>query len=256
VGDGPERGLYNVKRFTILSNGGRAPSERSADFVPYRPIPLAFTRRPADEQRRRAREFLETLRTRRTVRDFSSEPVPPDVIDAAIAAAASAPSGANMQPWRFVVVRRADLKRQIREAAEAEERESYEHRMPPEWLDALEPLGTDWHKPFLEVAPVLIVVFRIDYDVRPDGSGVERRVKHYYVAESVGIACGMLLCALHWSGLATLTHTPSPMGFLSRILERPPNEKPYLLIPVGYPAAGAVVPAITKKTLDEVRIEL
>lgn len=190
------------------------------------------------------------------MRDFSPEPVSDDVIDAAIATAASAPSGANMQPWRFVVVRQPDLKRRIREAAEAEERESYERRMPTEWLEALEPLGTDWHKPFLEVAPVLIVVFRVDYGVESDASGGERRVKHYYVAESVGIACGMLLAALHWSGLATLTHTPSPMGFLSRILERPPNEKPYLLIPVGYPAPGAVVPAITKKTLDEVRIEL
>jgi iodotyrosine deiodinase len=235
---------------------GGSPPAGSADLVPYRPIPLAFTRLAADEQRRRARTFLDCLRTRRSVRDFSPDPVPDAVIDDAIAAAASAPSGANMQPWRFVVVRRPDVKRRIRDAAEAEERESYEHRMPDEWLEALAPLGTDWHKPFLEIAPVLIVVFRVDYGVETDDAGAERRIKHYYVAESVGIACGMLLAALHWSGLATLTHTPSPMGFLSRILERPPNEKPYLLIPVGYPAPGAVVPAITKKTLDEVRIDI
>ena len=170
--------------------------------------------------------------------------------------AASAPSGANHQPWRFVVVRDAWVKRRIREAAEAEERESYERRMPDEWLAALAPLGTDWHKPFIEIAPVLVVVFRIDYGVEQDADGRERRVKHYYVSESVGIACGMLLAALHWSGLATLTHTPSPMGFLSTILQRPPNEKPYLLIPVGYPAANAMVPRITKKPMAALRIDI
>jgi len=222
----------------------------------YRPVPLAFDRLPADEQRRRAREFLARVATRRTVRHYSGEPVPDEVIDAAIAAAASAPSGANMQPWRFVVVRDAEVKRRIREAAEAEERESYERRMPDEWLDALAPLGTDWHKPFLEIAPVLIVVFRVDYDVVRDAGGAERHLKHYYVSESVGIACGFLLAALHWSGLATLTHTPSPMGFLAEILGRPKNEKPYLLIPVGYPAPDAEVPDIEKKKIDEVRIDV
>jgi iodotyrosine deiodinase len=221
----------------------------------YRPVPLEFTRLTADEQRQRARAFAEAMRRRRSVRDFAPDPVPDDVIDLAIAAAASAPSGANQQPWRFVVVRDPETKQRIREAAEAEERESYEHRMPDEWLSALAPLGTDWHKPFLEIAPALIVVFRIDYGVEQDEEGHERRVKHYYVSESVGIACGLLLAALHLSGLATLTHTPSPMGFLSRILERPANEKPYLLIPVGYPAAGATVPTISKKTLDDVRVE-
>ena len=196
------------------------------------------------------------MTTRRTVRDFAPAPIPDEVIDDALAVAASAPSGANLQPWRFVIVRDREVKRRIREAAEAEERESYERRMPDEWLAALAPLGTDWHKPFLEIAPVLIVVFRIDYGVEQEAEGRERRVKHYYVSESVGIACGMLLAALHWSGLATLTHTPSPMGFLSSILERPANEKPYLLVPVGYPADGAVVPHIVKKPMRDVRIDV
>ena len=222
----------------------------------YRPVPLVFDRLSADEQRRRAREFLSRIVTRRTVRHFSSEPVPDELVDAAVAAANSAPSGANMQPWRFVVVRDREVKRRIREAAEAEERESYERRMPGEWLDALAPLGTDWHKPFLEIAPVLIVVFRVDYGVETDSSGAERHVKHYYVSESVGIACGFLLAALHWAGLATLTHTPSPMGFLAEILGRPKNEKPYLLIPVGFPAPGAEVPDIQKKKIEDVRIDV
>ena len=220
----------------------------------YHPVPLRFMQLTADEQRHRARAFRDTLRTRRTVRDYAPDPVPDEVVDLAIEAAASAPSGANMQPWRFVVVRDPDVKRRIREAAEAEERESYERRMPDEWLQALAPLGTDWRKPFLEIAPVLIVVFRIDYGIERDEHGAERRVKHYYVSESVGIACGMLLAALHWSGLATLTHTPSPMGFLAEILDRPANEKPYLLIPVGYPAKNAEVPDIHRKSLDDVRI--
>ncbi len=158
-----------------------------------------------------------------------------------------------MQPWRFVVVRDRDVKRRIREAAEREERTFYEQRAPAEWLDALAPLGTDWRKEFLEAAPCLIVVFRIDYAITQGPGGVERRIKHYYAAESVGIACGFLLAALHVAGLATLTHTPSPMGFLSAILKRPKNEKPYLLIPVGFPAPNAVVPAITKKTLEDIR---
>jgi iodotyrosine deiodinase len=222
----------------------------------YHPVPLRFTRRTVEEQRQRAAAFRACLRQRRTVRHFAPDPVPDQVIDDAIAAAASAPSGANMQPWRFVVVRDAAVKRRIREAAEAEEKESYERRMPPEWLEALAPLGTDWHKPFLETAPLLVVVFRIDYGVTTDPDGAERRVKHYYVAESVGIASGMLLAALHWAGLATLTHTPSPMGFLSEILGRPANEKPFLLIPVGYPAADAVVPDIGRKPLAEVRVDV
>jgi nitroreductase len=176
-----------------------------------------------------------------------------EAVDAAIAAAASAPSGANRQPWRFVIVRDAGTKRRIREAAEAEERAFYERRATPEWLADLAPLGTDWRKPFLETAPCLIVVFRLDYEpVRlPDGS--ERSHKNYYVQESVGIASGFLLAALHHAGFATLTHTPSPMAFLGEILGRPKHERPFLLVPVGYPAPDAQVPEIARKSLDEVR---
>ena len=216
-------------------------------MTPYRFVPLEFRRLTPAEQRKRSADFLATLRTRRTVREFSPEPVPFALIENAIRAAAGAPSGANQQPWHFVVVQDPALKREIRIAAEAEERESYEHRMPDEWLQALAPLGTDWHKEFLEIAPYLIVVFRVDYGMEGD-----RKVKHYYVQESVGIACGFLLAALHVAGLATLTHTPSPMGFLSRILGRPANERPFLLIPVGYPAMGCRVPDIHKKPLPEV----
>lgn len=210
-------------------------------------IPLVFPRLAPDLQRARADEFHRAMTTRRTVRHFSSEPVPFHLVETAIATAASAPSGANQQPWRFVVVQDPEIKRQIREAAEAEERENYEHRFPDEWLQALAALGTDWHKEFLETAPYLIVVFRIDYGVEGD-----RKRKHYYVMESVGIAVGFLLCALHLAGLATLTHTPNPMGFLSQILGRPVNERPYVIIPVGYPAPGATVPEITRKPLEEV----
>jgi iodotyrosine deiodinase len=188
---------------------------------------------------------------RRSVRFFSREPVPLELIENAIRCASLAPSGANQQPWRFVVVQDPVIKRRIREAAEAEERESYEHRMPSEWLEALAPLGTDWHKEFLEAAPYLIVVFRIDFG-RAQGPEGAKKIKHYYVQESVGIATGFLLAALHMSGLATLTHTPSPMGFLSSILGRAGNERPFVLIPVGYPSPDATVPAISKKRLDEV----
>lgn len=216
-------------------------------------VPLAFERLTIDESRARAHAFLESIRRRRSVRDFAPDPVPLDVVDAAIEAAASAPSGANRQPWKFVVVRDPDVKRRLREAAEAEEREFYERRATEEWLADLAPLGTDWHKPFLETAPCLVVVFRMDYEPALLADGTERHRKNYYVHESVGIAVGILLTALHTAGLATLTHTPSPMGFLGRILGRPKHERPYLLIPVGYPAAGARVPRITKKSLDEVR---
>ena len=170
------------------------------------------------------------------------------------AVAGSAPSGANLQPWRFVVVRDPETKRRIREAAEEEERTFYEQRAPAEWLAALAPLGTDWNKDFLEIAPCLIVVFRIDYAIEPDGEGGERHVKHYYASESAGIACGFLLAALHMAGLATLTHTPSPMGFLSKILRRPENERPFILFPVGYPAEDARVPDLRRKGLDEVAV--
>jgi nitroreductase len=219
--------------------------------------PLNFDHLPLDEQLHRSREFLARITTRRTVRDFSERPVPYELIENAVRAAASAPSGANQQPWTFVVVSDATVKRQIREAAEAEERISYEERMSQEWLDALAPLGTDWHKPHLELAPYLIVLFRQAYGVRLDpATGQEVHVKHYYSVESVGIALGMLLAALHLSGLATLTHTPSPMKFLSDILKRPPNEHAYVVVPVGYPAEAAQVPAITKKPLADILIRV
>ncbi len=215
---------------------------------------LDFERLPEAEQLARSREFLARMRTRRTVRDFSSEPVPFELIANAIATAASAPSGANQQPWTFVVVSSAALKRRIREAAEAEERESYERRMSAEWLAALAHLGTDWHKPHLETAPYLIVVFQQAYGLVADEHGEPQKIKHYYVSESVGIAVGLLLASLHQAGLATLTHTPNPMAFLSEILERPPNERAYVVIPVGYPADDARVPVIDKKPLDQVMI--
>jgi nitroreductase len=213
-------------------------------------IPLSSYRRyDPPEMLRRAREFRDELRRRRTVRFFSSEPVNREVIDACLEAAGSAPSGANIQPWYFVVVGDADTKRRIREAAEREEHEFYHHRAPAEWLEALAPLGTDEHKPYLEAAPCLIAVFAQRYGTTRSGA----KVTHYYVNESVGIATGFLIAALHHAGLATLTHTPSPMGFLNEILGRPGSEKAYLLLVVGYPAPDAVVPDIGKKALAEIR---
>ncbi len=216
-------------------------------------IPLTFERLPVEESRRRVRQFLADVRRRRTVREFAPDPVPLDIIDTAIEAAATAPSGANRQPWKFVIVVDRETKRRIREAAEREEREFYERRATPEWLEDLAPLGTDWHKPFLEVAPCLIVVFRVDYEPARLADGTEHKHKNYYVNESVGIAVGILLTALQTAGLATLTHTPSPMKFLREILGRPKHEQPFVLIPVGYPAAGAQVPDLSKKSLDEIR---
>jgi nitroreductase len=213
--------------------------------------PLRFARLAAEEQLRQASGFFQVMSTRRTVRSFSPEPVPFGLIETAIKAATTAPSGANQQPWRFVVVSNRGVKRQIREAAEAEEKEFYHRRAPREWLEALQPLGTDWHKPFLEIAPYLIVIFRLD-GLSRGAEGQEIKTKHYYVMESVGIAAGIMLTALHMAGLATLTHTPSPMGFLGKILKRPKNEKPYLLISAGYPSADAAVPRIIKKALPEV----
>jgi nitroreductase len=221
--------------------------------MPHAFVPLHFERIPADESRVRVHAFLGAMRRRRTVREFSREPVPRDIIDAAIEAAATAPSGANREPWKFVVVEDAEVKRRIREAAEAEEREFYDRRATAEWLEALAPLGTDWHKPFLTIAPYLIVVFRLDYEPARLTDGTERRRKNYYVQESVGISVGILLSALHLAGLATLTHTPSPMGFLAEVLGRPAHERPFLLIPVGYPAPDARVPDLKKKSLAEVR---
>jgi nitroreductase len=211
-------------------------------------VPLPFQLRPAAETRERSAAFREDMRRRRTVRHFSSRPVDRQVIDDCLLVAGSAPSGANLQPWHFVVVADPAVKKQIREGAEQEEREFYGGRAPQEWLDALAPLGTDPDKPFLEIAPYLIAVFAQSYGVLPDG----RKVKNYYVQESVGIATGMLITAIHHAGLASLTHTPSPMGFLNRILERPANEKPFLLLVVGYPADDAAVPDIGKKPLEEI----
>lgn len=216
---------------------------------PYPREPLAFTRLSPEEQIEAGRQFLRRMQSRRSVRAFSSQPVAFELIETAIRVAATAPSGANQQPWRFVVVRDPTVKRQIREAAEAEEKLNYEERFPDEWLLALEPFGTDWHKEFLETAPYLIVVFRIDYGLKG-----EEKVKHYYVGESVGLAAGFLIAALHLQGLATLVHTPSPMGFLNKVLDRPANERPYMLVPVGYPADRVTVPLIRKKNVDEVMI--
>ncbi len=209
--------------------------------------PLQFTRYAPEEQARRAREFLDLCRRRRTVRAFSSRPVPRELIETLMETAGTAPSGANKQPWKFVVVDDPEVKKQIRIAAEAEEKESYEHRMPQSWLEDLAQLGTDWHKEFLEVAPYLIVVFREKYRIE---DGVQK--KNYYVDESVGIACGFLLAAIHNAGLASLTHTPNPMNFLRDILQRPANESPFLLIPVGFPSEDAQVPDIDRKPLDEI----
>jgi nitroreductase len=213
-------------------------------------VPLTFARRPPAEALARARAFRDELALRRSVRHFSSEPLPDGIVDLCIEAAASAPSGAHQQPWTFVVVRDPALKREVRRAAEAEEFKFYSERITEEWRDALARLGTTWEKPFLEDAPALIAVFRHAHGVEG-----ERKVTHYYTQESVGIACGFLLAALHHAGLATLTHTPSPMEFLARILGRPAHERAYLLIPVGYPSASCEVPNLTRKALGEVRLE-
>jgi nitroreductase len=203
---------------------------------------------PVDEMVQRASEFHADLRRRRTVREFSDRPVPREIIEKCILAAGTAPNGANMQPWHFVAVSDPEVKRKIRVAAEEEEREFYSGRAPQEWLDALAPLGTDEHKPFLETAPYLIAVFVQRHGLLPDG----RQVKHYYATESVGIATGMLITAVHNAGLASLTHTPSPMGFLNDLLGRPDHERPFLLLVVGYPAENAKVPDISKKPLEEI----
>jgi len=213
-------------------------------------VPLALPPVAGDDELlRRAQEFRDRVQRRRTVRDFDPRPVPREVIEACIAAAGTAPSGANQQPWHFVAISDPDVKRRIRIAAEAEEREFYERRAPQEWLDALRPIGTDWHKPFLETAPWLIAIFVQKWGRDADG----RKVKHYYPAESVGIATGMLITALHSAGLATLTHTPSPMGFLNEILGRPEDaERPFLLLVAGHPAADARVPAIERKPVEAI----
>lgn len=215
-------------------------------MIPYRP-----SRDPETVMLERGRRFQREMDGRRSVRMFSVDPVPRELIELAIMTGSSAPSGAHHQPWTFVAVGDPAVKRQIRIAAEEEERQSYEGgRMPAEWLTALAPLGTDWRKPFLEAAPWIVVLFEQVHGRFPDGSNR----KHYYARESVGIACGLFVAAIHGMGLVTLTHTPSPMGFLSSILQRPTHERPFVLLPVGYPADDCVVPDLRRKSLDEVAI--
>jgi nitroreductase len=214
----------------------------------YRTVPLERYREySVDEMRQRLKAFYEEVASRRSVREFSSRPVPRDIIEKALEAAGTAPSGANLQPWHMVVISGSETKRKIRVAAEAEEREFYEHRASEEWLAALEPLGTDASKPFLETAPYLVAIFLQKYGQLPDG----RKVKHYYPVESTGLATGILITALNHAGLATLTHTPSPMKFLNEILGRPKSERPFLLLVVGYPADDARVPDIERKKLEQ-----
>ena len=215
----------------------------------YQPTPLQFERLPEDEMLARGHDFRELMARRRSVRAFAPDPVPRKLIEAAIEAANTAPSGANRQPWHFAVVSDPAVKAEIRRGAEAEEKEFYEGgRATEEWLKALAPLGTDWRKPFLEIAPWLVVVFKQIHAVDADGA----KLTNYYVNESVGIACGLFIAAMQQMGLATLTHTPQPMRFLTRILDRPDNERPYILFPVGYPRPDCEVPEISKKKLEEV----
>ncbi len=211
---------------------------------------LAFTEQDLDSMTARARDFYHLMQRRRTVRDFSDRPVPRPIIEDAIRTAGTAPSGANQQPWSFACISDRAVKGRIRQAAEAEEKAFYAGKAGEEWLGALSHLGTDWEKPFLETAPWLIGIFGQRWGTGPDGS----RIKHYYVPESVGIAAGFLIASLHAAGLATLTHTPSPMGFLNEICGRPDSEKAYILLVVGYPVEGCKVPVITKKSLDQIAV--
>ena len=213
-------------------------------------VPLAFTKRAIEESRARAAGFYEEMNRRRTTRHFSSEPVPKDLVEWAIRTAGTAPSGAHQQPWTFVAISDPDIKKQIRAAAEEEEREFYGGRAPQEWIDALAPLGTDERKTHLTDAPWLVVLFRQSYGVNADGS----KRTFYYTQESCGIAAGFLIAAVHEMGLVTLTHTPNPMGFLAELLGRPKNEKAMLILPIGYPAAGAKVPDISRKAIGEIAV--
>jgi nitroreductase len=232
----------------ILLNFSRKPGLSIMLEPVYQP--LGFEELAPDAMLRRSQDFLEMMARRRTVRDYSDRPVPREIIANAVRTAALAPSGANQQPWTFVCISDPSIKSRIRVAAEDEEKSFYSGRAGEEWLGALRHLGTDWEKPFLETAPWLIAIFGQRYGTTPDGG----KVKHYYVPESVGIASGFLIAALHNAGLATLTHTPSPMGFLNEICGRPETEKAYILLVAGYPAEDCRVPAITKKTLDEMSV--
>ncbi len=224
------------------------PEVKLIDGYPF--IPFLHDPFPESDMINRSKTFYDWMNNRRSVRDFSEKPVPLEIIESIISTASTAPSGAHKQPWVFCVVRDPSIKTKIREAAEKEERESYSSRMNTDWLEALKPLQTDWEKPFLEAAPYLIIVFKKSYEILPDGS----KKNNYYVLESVGLACGFLLTAIHNAGLVALTHTPSPMNFLSKILKRPENEKPFLLIPIGYPANQAYVPKLVRKELKEVMV--
>lgn len=225
---------------------GTVRAMASGKHIPFNP-----PRVPQDEGLKRGRAFFERMDARRSVRFFSDDPVPHEAIELAIRTASTAPSGAHRQPWTFVVISDAEIKKQIRIAAEEEERKSYEGgRMPPEWIEALAPLGTDWRKPYLETVPYIVVQF--EQVTGFDAQGEPQ--KNYYVRESCGIAAGMFVAALHEMGLSTLTHTPSPMGFLSKILGRPKNERPFILFPVGYPSQDATVPDISRKPLEQVSI--
>lgn len=217
---------------------------RAPIFVPH----VDYEEHPVHEMKQRANDFYSLLKKRRTVRDFSEQPVPREIIEKCLLAAGTAPNGANKQPWHFVAVSDPEVKKKVREEAEKEEHEFYNRRAPEDWLDDLHPLGTDENKPFLEKAPYLIGIFAQSYTLNEQGE----KEKHYYVKESVGIATGMLITALHHAGLATLTHTPSPMGFLNEIMGRPSYEKPFLLLVVGYPEKEVKVPDITKKSLNEI----
>lgn len=217
--------------------------EQEQKFIPYKGI--RFTKA---EMLNRSREFFQFMDKRRTVREFSDKPVPKEVMENIIMTASTAPSGAHKQPWTFCLVSDADIKKKIREAAEKEEYLNYHGRMSEEWLQDLAIFGTDWHKPFLEIAPYLIIIFKKAYDLNAKGE----KTKNYYVSESVGLATGILLAAIHNAGLVALTHTPSPMNFLQEILNRPENERPFLLIPVGYPAAETSIPDLTRKSRNQV----
>ncbi|MBE7499764.1 MAG: nitroreductase family protein [Verrucomicrobiales bacterium] len=238
-----------------MDSASNLPPGRSATTIPSAPAPRLIPYRPPRcpdaTMLQRGREFLALMRQRRSVRSFAPDPVPRELIELAIASASTAPSGAHRQPWRFVVVGDAPTKRRLRLAAEAEERRFYEGgRAPEAWLAALAPLGTSWQKPYLEIAPWLVVVFAEHHTLTPTG----QPSPNYYVKESVGMACGLFVAALHHMGLATLPHTPSPMGFLADILQRPEREKPYILFPVGHPAADASVPDLQRKALDQVAV--
>lgn len=217
-------------------------------MIPYRPARI-----DTDEQLRRASDFYDEMDGRRSVRYFSDDPVPREVVEHAILTASTAPSGAHRQPWRFVLIGDPDVKRQIREAAEEEERINYEGgRLPDHWKEALEPLGTDWQKGYLEKVPWIVILFEERYGIDEDGE----RVHNFYVKESCGIAAGLFIAALHHAGLATLTHTPSPMAFLTKLLERPENERPFCMFPIGYPSDDCVVPDLERKPLDDVMVEV